>query len=119
MKVQVLRGTRTLTFSVIPVDMEQPSERLADLAGLSRSQISQLGIMAVTFDKPTAPLLCQVRLASGAVVMARIPTPNGAPAELHPGDLIHEINGTNVFSVVTTNISELLRPATRMRVHSC
>jgi len=49
--VKVLRGTRTLSFDIMPVDMEQPSERLADLAGLSKSQISQLGIMAVTFDE--------------------------------------------------------------------
>jgi C-terminal processing protease CtpA/Prc len=51
MSVKVLRGTRTLSFDIMPVDMEQPSERLADLAGLSKSQISQLGIMAVTFDE--------------------------------------------------------------------
>jgi serine protease Do len=100
MLVKVLRGTRTLSFSVMPVDMEQPSERLADLAGLSKSQVPELGIMAVTFDQRTASVIGSVRLASGAVAIARIAAaPDAAAADLRPGDLIHEINGKNVFSV--------------------
>ena len=83
----------------MPVDMEQPSERLADLAGLSKSQIPQLGIMAVTFDERTASVIGSVRLASGAVAIARIISPDAASADLRPGDLIHEVNGKNVFSV--------------------
>jgi S1-C subfamily serine protease len=83
----------------MPVDMEQPSERLADLAGLSKSQVPQLGIMAVTFDERTASVLGSVRLGSGAVAIARIAGPDAAGADLRPGDLIHEINGKNVFSV--------------------
>lgn len=99
MSVKVLRGTRTLSFSIVPVDMEQPSERLADLVGISKSQVPQLGIMAVTFDERTATVIGSVRLASGAVAIARIATPDAATADLRPGDLIHEINGKNVFSV--------------------
>ena len=40
-----------------------------------------------------------VRLDSGAVVIARIVTTDAAAADLRPGDLIHEINGKDVFSV--------------------
>ena len=100
MSVTVLRGTRTLSFSIMPSDMEQPSERLADLAGISKSQVPQLGIMAVTFDERTSSIMGPVRLASGAIAIARIAAaPDAAAADLRPGDLIHEINGKNVFSV--------------------
>jgi S1-C subfamily serine protease len=100
MSVKVQRGTRTLSFSIMPTDMEQPSERLADLAGISKSQVPQLGIMAVTFDERTSSIMGPVRLASGAIAIARIAAaPDAAGADLRPGDLIHEINGKNVFSV--------------------
>ena len=59
----------------------------------------QLGIMAVTFDDQAAAVIGAVRLESGAVVMARVPTTNGAQLDLRPGDLIHEVNGKGVFSV--------------------
>ena len=99
MNVEVMRGTTQLSLSIVPLDLEEPSERLADLAGFSRSQVSQLGIMAVTFDDQAAAVIGAVRLESGAVVMARLPTTNGARLDLRPGDLIHEVNGKGVFSV--------------------
>jgi serine protease Do len=99
MLVEVMRGTTKLSLSIVPLDLEEPSERLADLAGFSRSQVTQLGIMAVTFDDQAAAVIGPVRLESGAVVMARLPTTNGARVDLRPGDLIHEVNGKSVFSV--------------------
>ena len=99
MNVEVLRGATQFSLSIVPLDLEEPSERLADLAGFSRSQVSQLGIMAVTFDDQAAAVIGAVRLESGAVVMARVPTTNGAQLDLRPGDLIHEVNGKGVFSV--------------------
>jgi serine protease Do len=99
MKVQVIRGTQTLSFNVIPVELEEPSDRLADVADLSKRQIAPLGIMAMTFDERTASAIGPVRLASGAVVIGRIASPGGVDIGLQPGDLIHEVNGKNVFSV--------------------
>lgn len=98
-KVEVLRGTQSLTFNVIPAVVEEPSERLADRKDLSQRQIPSLGIMAITLDKRTADAIGPVRLASGAVVIARIQNPLGSAIGLQPGDLIHEINGKGVFSV--------------------
>jgi serine protease Do len=99
MAVEVMRGTTKLSFSIVPLDLEEPSERLADLAGFSRSQVAQLGIMAVTFDDQAKSVIGAVRLESGAVVMARLQTTNGARIDLRAGDLIHEVNGKSVFSV--------------------
>ncbi len=96
--VNVLRGTESLTFNVVPAVIEEPSDRLADLKDLLQRQIPSLGIMAITLDKRTIEAIGPVRVATGAVVIARIPNPRGSDIELQPGDLIHEINGKNVFS---------------------
>jgi len=98
MKVTVLRGTQSLTFNVIPTVIEEPSERLADRKDLYQRQIPSLGIMAITLDKRTAEAIGPVRLASGAVVIARIQNPLGSAIGLQPGDLIHEMNGKGVFT---------------------
>ena len=98
MNVNVLRGTQSLTFNVVPTVIEEPSDRLADMKDLYQRQIPSLGIIAITLDKRTAEALGPVRLASGAVVVARIQNPLGSDIGLQPGDLIHEINGKGVFS---------------------
>jgi serine protease Do len=96
--LNVLRGTQSLSFSVVPTVIEEPSDRLADLKDLLQRQIPSLGILAITLDSRTAEAIGTVRLASGAVVIARIPNPRGSDIGLQPGDLIHEMNGKNVFS---------------------
>ena len=50
MKVNVLRGTQSLTFNVVPTVIEEPSDRLADLKDLGQRQIPSLGIMRSRFD---------------------------------------------------------------------
>ena len=77
MKVNVMRGTKSLTFNVVPAVIEEPSDRLADLKGSYQRQIPSLGIMAITLDKRTAEAICPVVLLSGAVVIARIQNPLG------------------------------------------
>jgi serine protease Do len=99
MKVQVLRGKESLVVNVNPTDLDEPSDRLADLAVISQRQIPLLGIMAVTLDKDTEGSMGQVRLSSGAVVIARTSNPRGADIGLQTGDLIHGINGKDVLSV--------------------
>jgi len=99
MTVQVLRGDRTLSFSITPIDQEQPSERLADLTDLTKSRLSSLGVMAVDFDEHVASLLGAVRLSSGAVIVATTTAGSGGTGDLKPGDIIHEINGKSVGSV--------------------
>jgi serine protease Do len=99
MKVQVIRGNRTLTLNVTPAEIEEPSDHLADLGDLSQRLIPSLGIMAVTLDKRMESSIGPVRLSSGAVVIARTANPRGRDIGLQPGDLIHEVNGRNVFSV--------------------
>jgi serine protease Do len=99
MKIQVMRGDQTLSFDVIPVDVQEPTERLSDLSDLSKSVIPRLGIMAVTLDERTASAVGSVRLTSGAIVVARTIELRSADTSLQAGDIVHEINGKSVFSV--------------------
>jgi serine protease Do len=99
MKVEVLRGNKTLLFDVVPTVIEEPSDRLADLKDLTQHQIPSLGILAMTLDERTASAIGPLRLTSGAVVIARIAAPRGVDLGLQPGDLIHEFNLKSVFTV--------------------
>jgi serine protease Do len=99
MKVQALRGDRTLWFNITPVEVEEPSDRLADLGDIVRSQIPSMGIMALTLDERSASAVGPVRLATGAVVMARTADSRATDIGLQPGDVIHELNRTNVVCV--------------------
>ena len=99
MKVQVLRGNQTLSFDITPVEVQEPTERLSDLSELSNSLIDPLGIMAVTLDERTAPAIGAVRLASGAIVVARTAEVRSADTSLQAGDVVHEVNSKSVFSV--------------------
>jgi len=99
MAVEVLRGDRTLSFSIVPIDQEQPSERLADLADLAKNQVPALGLLAVDFDTRVQALLGPVRLPSGVVIVGVAPSaPDGAD-QLKAGDIVHELNGRSVHSV--------------------
>jgi serine protease Do len=108
MAMEVLRGDRTVSLRVTPVETEQPSARLAQLSDLSKSQITSIGVMGMTLDERAASSMSPLRLASGVVVVARVRTPEGAITDLRPGDLIHEVNGASVYSVDSLKAALLL-----------
>jgi serine protease Do len=100
MLFEVLRGDSALSMRVSPVDVEQPSQHLADTVDVMKGRVNQLGILALTLDQRMASMMgSSLRLSSGVVVAARVPTPEAATSDLRPGDLIHEINGRTVYSV--------------------
>jgi serine protease Do len=99
MKFQVLRGNETLSLNVTPVEVQEPTERMSDASELSKSLISPLGIIAVTLDERTAATIGSLRLASGALVVARTSEVRSADIGLQAGDLVHEINKKTVVSV--------------------
>ena len=99
LKVQVLRGTETLSLEVTPVEVQEATEHLADASELSKSLFSDLGIQAITLDKQTASTIGPFRLPSGVLVVARTADARSADIGLQAGDLVHELNGQSVYSV--------------------
>jgi len=99
MSFELLRGATTLTLPITPVTVEQPSARLTDATGLARSQVGQLGILAMTLDERSASMMGPLRSNAGVVVVARLPSPETAIIDLRPGDVIHQANATTISSV--------------------
>ena len=99
MKIQVLRGNETLSFDVTPVEVQEPTEELSDASEVTKSLITELGIMAITLDERIASALTSLRLQSGVLVVARSAEARSADIGLQAGDLVHEVNGRSVYSV--------------------
>jgi serine protease Do len=96
-KLQILRGTRTLDVPVTVIERGDDPNRFAGMVRSEEHLVTRLGILGLTFTRPLAGLLPDLRLPSGVIVAAVARTgPPGWEGELQPGDLIHAINGTIV-----------------------
>jgi serine protease Do len=98
-KVQVLRSSQVIDLQVVPVEAQDEVDRLPELADPATSEIAPLGLLAITVDDRTTAALGPLRLDSGAVVVGRTASARGLDLGLQTGDVIHEINGTDVFTV--------------------
>ena len=83
--VEILRGSAPVLAPSGRLHTVQPSLRLPDTNEVARSQITQLGIMAVTLDQRTAPAGRSTRLVSGALIIARGLRPDAPVNDLRPG----------------------------------
>jgi serine protease Do len=101
LKLRVLRGNEELSFDIVPVEVQHPADRLAELADPTKGLIPRLGILGVSVDKRTMTLTGELRRASGVIVAARVQDPAAVNTGLEAGDVIHEINGSLVLSVET------------------
>jgi serine protease Do len=97
-KIGVLRGNKELALYV-PVIEPKGAESLADLVDATKGIVEKLGIVGVDIDSKVAALLPDVRIATGVIVGARAEVWRGSTVPLTPGDIIHAINGTVVWSL--------------------
>src|SRR5918994_147220 len=98
--LQVLRGTRTVDVPVTVIERGDDPNRFAGMVRPDDHLIKRLGILGLTFSRPLAQLLPDLRVASGVVVAAVARA--GPPAwegELQPGDVIHAVNRTLVTDI--------------------
>ena len=98
--LQILRGTRTVDVPVTVIERGDDPNRFAGMVRPEDHLIKRLGILALTFSRPLAQLLPDLRVASGVVVAAVARA--GPPAwegELQPGDVIHAVNRTLVTDI--------------------
>ena len=101
-KLQVLRGSRTLDVPVTVIERGDDPNRFAGLVRPQEHLVQRLGILGLTITPEVAGLLPDLRVPSGVVV--GIATPTGSPVwegELQPGDVIHAVNRTTVKDVAT------------------
>jgi serine protease Do len=98
-KIDVLRGTRKLSFCIPGILVRDPMDQLADVADPIKSQIEPLGILGLDFDDKLHSLLPEARINKGVIVIGRAPALNSSHTGLRPGDMIHSLNRTSVESV--------------------
>jgi serine protease Do len=96
---EVLRGTEKLSIEISAMRARDRIDQLADLADPVKNRIEPLGIFALNLDPKLLPLLPDVRIAEGVVVIGQAPGFNSVDTGLQPGDVIHAINRTPIESV--------------------
>ena len=109
-KLQILRGTRTLDVPVTVIERGDDPDRFAGMVRPDEHLVRRLGILGLTFSQPLSALLPDLRVPSGVVVAAAART--GPPAwegELQPGDVIHAVNRTTIkdMSALRAAVDEL------------
>lgn len=98
-KIDVLRGTRKLSFCIPGVLVRDRMDQLADVADPIKSQIEALGILGLDFNDKLYSLLPEVRITTGVIVIGQAPGLNSSHSGLRLGDIIHSLNRTPVESV--------------------
>ncbi len=97
--IQVLRGSKKLSFSIVPVEEQDDADSLAGIANPGKTLIAPLGILGITIDKRTAATVGHLRYESGVMVAARVEDAPRIATGLEAGDVIHDVNGNFVISV--------------------
>jgi len=98
-KLQIQRGTQTISYEVPVVEKLDVQGRLADLVTKEQNKISQLGILGLTLDNRLLLMLSPLRNQSGVVVGAKESEGAYIGEGALPGDVIYSVNGTLVSSV--------------------
>jgi serine protease Do len=98
-KIQVVRGTKEMSFDVVPVQEPHEADRLKDLADSAEALIPALGILGVTVDERITAIAGDMRLPSGVIVAARSQNPTGIDTGLQVSDVIYTVNGDFVVNV--------------------
>jgi serine protease Do len=97
--LQVLRGGRTVTASVVPVEQSHKVDRLTELLVARDSEVPELGILGITVGKDNAAAFEDLRLPAGVYVAGWCISAGDRPRGLSAGDVIHRVNGTAVNTV--------------------
>jgi serine protease Do len=96
MTLNVMRGTEKITFHVPVLPQKHDVDRLLDLVDPKKNLISKLGVLAIDVNDHVLAMMPDLRIKSGAVVVANTAYGRGG---LHAGDVIHAINTRPILSL--------------------
>ena len=99
LKIDVLRGTSSMSFKVPVTVYHETMDELSDVPGLQKNLIWQLSVFVTDLDEKVKSLLHANVSDSGIVVVAQSGGPNAADTGLQPGDIICAIAHTPLQSV--------------------
>lgn len=107
--VEVLRGDKKLELTVPVVQHKHDLDKLAT-SDAQTAIIDRLSAVVVTVDDKVAQMFPNLRLFSGVAIVAHTSTGGGIDADLHPGDVIHAVNRTQI-----KNIEELAQALSQIK----
>jgi serine protease Do len=99
MTLNVMRGTEKITFHVPVLTQKHDVDRLLDMVDPKKNLISKLGVLAIDVNDQVLAMLPELRIKSGAVVVANTAYSRGVDVGLHAGDVIHAINTRPILSL--------------------
>lgn len=107
--IEVLRGDKKLDLTVPIVQHKHELDKLAE-SQTQTAIIDRISAVVITVDDKVAGTLPNLRIFSGAAIVARTSTGGGIDADLHSGDIIHAVNRTTV-----KNIEELANALAQLK----
>lgn len=107
LKLEVLRGPKTLSIVVPRMQHRDQRSDIADLID-PRNVVDGLGVFMVDLDDTFRSPFSGTRNSSGVIVIARSPGLNVYTSDLRPGDVVYQVNRQSVASV--QQVRSLLRP---------
>jgi serine protease Do len=98
-KIDVLRGTKPMSFEVPVTVYHDTTDDLGDIPELQKNPIWQLSVFVTDMDEKLNALLHRDASDSGVVVVAQSGAPNSIDTGLRSGDIICAIAHTSLQSV--------------------
>lgn len=109
--VDVLRGSRRLSFGVVVEERPDDPDRFAEMVSPEDNIVDDIGILALDLDEKVARRLPALRAQAGVVVAARAGDAPSWRDPLLPGDVIYALNQESVTSVAALRAAlSRLRP---------
>jgi serine protease Do len=99
LKLEVLRDSGKKTLFIPVLQEKHEMDQLLDLADARNSLVLQLAILAVSLDEKVRPMIPDLRISSGVVVLGKAADLLGPNIGLTTGDVIHSINNRPVDTV--------------------
>jgi len=99
LKMEILRGAEIKMLHIPVLQESHRMDQLLDLAQTEKDLVPQLAILAVSIDDTIRPMIPDLRLSSGVVVVGRAADLFGPDIGLGNGDIIHAVNNRPVDTV--------------------
>jgi serine protease Do len=99
MTLDILRGTERLTLHVPVLAHKHEVDQLMGRVDPEKNLVRKIGVLAIDVDDQTAGILPDLRIKSGAIVVANTAYSRVVNVDLRPGDVIHAVNTKPILNL--------------------
>ena len=99
LRLEVLRDADKRVLNIPVLQEKHAMDQLLDLADPESNLVPQLAVLAVSIDDRIRPMLGELRISTGVIVLGRAANLLGPDVGLTTGDIIHAINNRQVDTV--------------------